>query len=345
MASSATERWNDDVDEDADEKAKLYIKMRKHVLKLAGGELLIPWPVTKYLAPLSVDPYVILRAFELGAVTWHDVPARRWNLLTPEEQANLQSDIWFYSRTGLQEDTARAATALVQELNEERAAVTDAFGISFAFDLDEGEGPSEKEVKDWLTDRMQMSLHDWVSFHRKELQARARQRIHEFIAACDGTVPVVQRKEMELMLTPATASTIAEVEASLGAFQRELTAARFGSELVASTGQAVVATIYGKETGVASSGQEVFGSEIPIHIPFGEDVAAHLAKVHKAAWRWMVCQRKMGLFQLMTAPADVTGDDEFAHYKDRVMQTWAFPDLEPQDDADKAVWVARRLFS
>ena len=143
MASSATERVNDDVDEDADEKAKLYIKMRKHVRKLAGGELLITWPVNKYLAPLSVDPYVILRAFELGAVTWHDVPARRWNLLTPEEQANLQSDIWFYSRTGLQEDTARAATALVQELNEERAAVTDAFGISFAFDVDEGEGPSE----------------------------------------------------------------------------------------------------------------------------------------------------------------------------------------------------------
>ena len=331
----ALNRWSDDVDEDADDKAKLYTSMRQHILKLAGGDLLITWPVNKYFAPLCVDPAVILGATKLGDVTWHDVPERRWNLLTAEEHSNLQRDVWFYSRTGLREEAARAATALADELNEERAALTDAVGLSFAYDLDEGEGPSEQEVEAWLSGRVQMSLHDWVSFNRKELQARARERIHEFLDGCKGTVPVAQRKELELMLTPAAASTIAQVETSLGDFQRELAAARFGSESGASTGQAVVAAALGKETGVASSGQAV------VHIPFGEDIASHLEKVHKDALRWVLCQRKMGLLSLMAAPTSVNPGDEFAHYRDHVMKDWAFPDLTPKDDKLKAVWVNR----
>ena len=55
----ALNRWSDDVDEDADDKAKLYTSMRQHILKLAGGDLLITWPVNKYFAPLCVDPAVL----------------------------------------------------------------------------------------------------------------------------------------------------------------------------------------------------------------------------------------------------------------------------------------------
>ena len=39
--------------------------------------------------------------------------------------------------------------------------------------------------------------------------------------------------------------------------------------------------------------------------------------------------------------AGVTGDGEFAHYRDKVMDTWAFPYLTPQGDHLKAVWVSR----
>ena len=49
----------------------------------------------------------------------------------------------------------------------------------------------------------------------------------------------------------------------------------------------------------------------------------------------------MGLFRLMAVPAGATEDVELAHYKGRVMETWAFPDLTPQGDALKAVWVSR----
>ena len=120
--------------------------MRKYVLDLAAKEVngnlitdfIITWPVNKYFAPLSVDPCVILGAQRLGDVTWHDIPERRWLLLTADEKNNLKEDIWFYSRTGLREDAARAATALADEISEERDAMTQAFGVSFAFDLDSG---------------------------------------------------------------------------------------------------------------------------------------------------------------------------------------------------------------
>ena len=106
--------------------------MRKHVLDLAAKEangklitdFIITWPVNKYFAPLSVDPSVILLAHQLGDVTWQDIPVRRWLLLTADEKTNLKEDIWFYNRTGLREDAARAATALADDISEERAALT-----------------------------------------------------------------------------------------------------------------------------------------------------------------------------------------------------------------------------
>ena len=72
--------------------------MRKHVLDLAAKEangklipdFIITWPVNKYFAPFSVDPSVILGAHRLGDVTWHDIPVRRWLLLTADEQTNLK---------------------------------------------------------------------------------------------------------------------------------------------------------------------------------------------------------------------------------------------------------------
>ena len=110
-----------------DNKATLYHKMRKHVLDLAAKEangkieeFIITWPVNKYSAPLSVDPSVILGARRLEDVTWHDIPVRRWLLLTADEKTNLKEDIWFYSRTGLREDAARAATALADEIKAGR---------------------------------------------------------------------------------------------------------------------------------------------------------------------------------------------------------------------------------
>ena len=60
--------------------------------------------------------------------------------------------------------------------------------LDSAFDLDAGEGPGEKEEADWLAGRVQMSLHDWVSFNRKQLQQQARERIQHFLDGCDGTI-------------------------------------------------------------------------------------------------------------------------------------------------------------
>ena len=317
--------------------------MRKHVRDLAAKEangkieeFIITWPVNKYSAPLSVDPTVILRARLLGDVTWRDIPERRWLHLTADEQTNLKEDIWFYSRTGMREDAVRAATALANEISEERAASTQDFGVIFAFDMDAGEGPGEKEAEDWLAERVQMSLYDWVSLNRKKLQSQSRERILQFLEAIGGTVSIKQREELKLMVTPATASIIKAVEATMGEFQHKLSAVRFDLDSGdVSTGPTVVAAPCGKGTGDASTGQAVVaapcGKNIQIHIPFGEDVAAYLEKIHKDAWRWVVCQRKMGLFKL---PAGVTGDGEFADYKKRVMDNWAFPDLTPDGEAE-----------
>ena len=64
-------RWADVVpaDEDADAKTKLYTTLRTHVRGLAEkegkGNLVITWPVNKHLAPLSIEPSVILGARQL----------------------------------------------------------------------------------------------------------------------------------------------------------------------------------------------------------------------------------------------------------------------------------------
>ena len=90
----------------------------------SSTHFIFTWPVDKNYATLSVDPSVILRANQLAIVSWHDVLPRRWHLLTADEQTNLKKDIWYYSRTGLREDAVRAATALVDEISEKRAAFT-----------------------------------------------------------------------------------------------------------------------------------------------------------------------------------------------------------------------------
>ena len=176
MASSKTS-W-DDLDEDSDAATSLCVQMRAHVSEMARKEgvsaMVITWPVNKHFTPLCVDPSVVVKARQLQDVTWHDVPARRWRLLTQEEQSNLKKDVWHYSRTDVKEHVARAAGALAEEIREERANFTQAFGVSFAFDLGPEGLPGEGEVKEWLAGRVKMSLYDWVSLNRKELQARAR---------------------------------------------------------------------------------------------------------------------------------------------------------------------------
>ena len=104
--------------------------MRTHVLGLAakeanGTDFVITWPVNKYLVPLSVDPSVILRAHQLGDVTFKDIPEVRWKLLTTVEKLNLKKDIWFYNRSGLPEDAGRAAIALADSMIAERAALAE----------------------------------------------------------------------------------------------------------------------------------------------------------------------------------------------------------------------------
>jgi hypothetical protein len=149
-------------------------------------------------------------------------------------------------------------------------------------------------------------------------------------------VSIKQREELELMSTPATATIIAVAEAALGEFQQNLSAERFGIESCdVSTGQASDAEIP-RSAKIARSCRVV-----QIHTPFGVNVATHLEQVHSLAWRWTGCHRKMGFFRMMAAPAGVTGDDEFAHYRAQVMDTWAFPDLTPDGDHLKAVWVGR----
>ena len=155
----------------------MYAKMRTHVLALAakdenGTDFVVTWPVSKSLVPLSVDPSVILLAHQLGDVTWKDIPDRRWKLLTTVEKLNPKKDIWFYNRSGLPEDAGRAAIALADSMIAERAALADNFGVALAYSMDAGEEPSEKEEADWLAARVTMSLHDWVSFHRKGLQEK-----------------------------------------------------------------------------------------------------------------------------------------------------------------------------
>ena len=115
-----------------DAKALLFVQVRKHVRDLARTEGLlsavITWPVNKHLSPLSIDPQTLLKAHKLSDVTWHDIPERRWRFLTEEERTQLREDVWHYSRTCVSEDLARAASALADELEEDRLKLTNAFG-------------------------------------------------------------------------------------------------------------------------------------------------------------------------------------------------------------------------
>ena len=304
-------------------KAHLFMQVRGHVRDLARAEgvssAVATWPVNKHLSPLSVDPHTLLKAHRLDDVTWHDIPERRWRCLTEEEQTNLRKDVWHYSRTCVSEDLAVAACALVDELEEDRQKVTDAFGVSFAFDLPSADLPGDEEVKQWVSGHMRMSLYDWVSLNRRDLQEKTRAKIHAFIDERGGSMSIQQREDMEISITPASAAVIEAVEASLSDFQRGLVCERFGGE-------------------DAPLGQlDVVGDRgVRVHVPLGEDPAAHLEKVHQAAWRWLLCQRKMGLFRIMSAPPP-PGDrgnqeaaDAWRKYKDQVEGTWAFPDLTPQ---------------
>ena len=269
--------------------------MRKHVRDLAAKEangkieeFIITWPVNKYSAPLSVDPSVILGARRLEDVTWHDIPVRRWLLLTADEKTNLKEDIWFYSRTGLREDAARAATALADEIKAGRKVQG----------WPEGAGAGDDK---------------------------------SFASAVDmsGNLVATMTYSCSKCAVPSSAVTGWDFKPST-----HNQANRWGCKVC-----------FGPYSGDVSTGQAVVaapcGKNIQIHTPFGEDVATYLDNIHKDAWRWVVCQRKMGLFQLMAAPAGVTGDGEFADYKKRVMENWAFPDLTPEGDDLKANWVSR----
>jgi len=339
----------------------MYAKMRTHVLALAakdenGTDFVVTWPVSKSLRTLYVDPSVILRAHQLGDVTFKDIPEGRWKLLTTVEKLNLKKDIWFYNRSGLPEDAGRAAIALADAMIAERAALADKFGVALAYSMDAGEEPSEKQEADWLAGRVKMSLHDWVSVHRKQLQEKTSEHIKQFVNGIGGSLSITHREDLVLMLTPAPASTIAAVEDSLGEFQRTLSALRFDPDSGdVPTGPAVVTAPSGNGaeeaapcvnvTLDASTSQAVYtapcGKKSQIHIPFGEDVVEHLEQVHKDASRWVQCQRKLGLFRMTTALSDLTVDDEFEHYKANVMNDWDFSDLEPEGDKAKLVWVSR----
>ena len=78
--------------------------------------------------------------------------------------------MWHYSRTYVSEDLARAASALADELEKDRLKLTNAFGVSFAFDLPSAELPGDEEVQDWMSGHMRMSLFDWVLLNRRDLQ-------------------------------------------------------------------------------------------------------------------------------------------------------------------------------
>ena len=306
-----------------DAKALLFVQVRKHVRDLARTEGLLSavttWPANKHLSPLSIDPQTLLKAHKLSDVTWHDIPERRWRFLTEEERTQLREDVWHYSRTYVSEDLARAASALADELEEDRLKLTNAFGVSFAFDLPSAELPGDEEVLDRMSGHMRMSLFDWVSLNRRDLQERAREKIHAFIEERGGSMSIQQREDLEVSITPASAAVIEVVEASLGDFQRDLLRERFGGD----------GAPLGQLDAVGDRG-------VRVHVPFGEDPASHLEEVHKAAWRWLVCQRKMGLFRLMSAPppsrdlANQEAADAWHKYKENVEGVWAFPDLTPQ---------------
>ena len=339
----------------------MYAKMRTHVLALAakdenGTDFVVTWPVSKSLVPLYVDPSVILLAHQLGDVTWKDIPERRWKLLTTVEKLNLKKDIWFYNRSGLPEDAGRAAIALADSMIAERAALADKFGVALAYNMDASEEPSEKQEADWLAARVTMSLHDWVSVHRKQLQEKTSEHIKQFVNGIGGSVSITQREDLVLMVTPARASIIAAVEDSLGEFQRSLSALRFDPDSGdVPTGPAVVTAPSGNGaedaapcvnvTLDASTSQADYtascGKQSQIHIPFGEDVDEHLERVHNDASRWVQCQRKLGLFRMMIPFSDSTVDVEFDHYKASVMDDWEFSDLEPEGDKAKLVWLSR----
>ena len=61
----------------------------------------------------------------------------------------------------MSEDLARAASALADELEKDRLKLTNAFGVSFAFNLPSAELPGDEEVQDSMSGHMHMHYADF----------------------------------------------------------------------------------------------------------------------------------------------------------------------------------------
>ena len=203
-----TEQWADM--DDKETAIDAWGDLLQHIKGKTGGEeFMISWPVDQQLQPLGFTYKHLIGIKSLSDITWHDVPDERWLKLSASEQENLKRDIWYYARTSVPREVAKAAGALAERPSLARQDRASKPGAVFALD-DCGD-----EEYTWLADSVKMSLHDWVNMNRRTLQAAQKQEIEEFVQNHSGKVTMRMRKELELTLEPAHWERIAALEGAI----------------------------------------------------------------------------------------------------------------------------------
>ena len=188
---------------------------------------------------------------------------------------------------------------LAEQVKKHHDDQVQSFGIAFAL-----EAETDDETA-WLKNTAAKSLFDWVSANRASFMQESQKKIAAFVETMGGKVPVQHREDVTHMVSLANAAIVHAVERALvhGSPAQSL----FNADIMNRRNTDVSSKQ--PADGVDDRGtpesdpfwrrDSAMGSDI--HVPIGQDVATYLGQVSNDAFKWTVCQRKMGLFQLASA--------------------------------------------
>ena len=215
----------------------------------------------------------------------------------------------------------------------------DSFGVVFSFAIDQADVDAEEQK--FLAVGMRHSLFDWVSANRRQLIARNAEQIEEYLASGDGKVRVMQREEIEYMVSPAQARIIELVEQYQHLFEERLLAERGGPD---ATGHAVAGG------SSARSSEDATGNAVGAGSSAGPS-EEELKSIGRKALLWTVCQRKMGFLDLAEGAGDGGATDDMKSkweaYITQILGKWDdhcrgdASEVEPGDGEPKEDWISR----
>jgi len=186
----ARDRGDDPDQQFKDMQREHHAKNRDHIrqLHLDAGSACPPyitWPVDRHMRNLL--PGVNFLGYKkIQDISWHEISAEIWAGLTPDEQGNLQQDVWHYSRTSLDDEKRKAIAEYVRGLKEDQERWHKKHVVTFAF-------PCSEERATYLTEVAENSLLAYVSAHRREFTREMEEKNAEFVRNM-GSITIRQRQ-------------------------------------------------------------------------------------------------------------------------------------------------------